>query len=542
MSSILNALTNTDRQKISAYIDSYAGALPEMRPKSYDIDYILRHWAFNKAPIFEKFGNKLIIEKQIEFYEDHNDLYKKMDKVCNDNCDFICTILEVFEKEKKEYFNFPYCYWESSEELEINHKRHEDLRFIYDMIFSGGLFNLNNLIANKFIVFPLGYSRGIIPLKNGKNLVVSPTDKPMRIIKKIVDSYELDEEAYEKFRIEHSMAINTKLLKGELNISIHPLDFMTMSDNSCDWRSCMNWMNRGEFRQGTVEMMNSPCVVEAYLTSDKPFHLGAGIGTWTNKKWRCLFIMTDDIIMSVREYPYSNANLVKKVIKTLAEINGFNPKSEIAVWNSEDISNIEFNNGCMYNDITEGTYCHTILVNKDSVYRLDDNSTSIFIEYCGPTECMCCGKDIEDINKHDAGRLVCDKCWGVKECENCGCGYGIESMVFIDEHYYCPGCYYNLYVYSSSLETNLSKEESVYVYQVSKKDYENGTYKEVDKIDIIPKDFLYYEKTKVKGKIYKRNTYFKSNCIFKKEKEDSYLVTKDMCTKEFISQFAPILF
>lgn len=528
MNNILNALTDTDRQKISAYIDSYAGASPKMKPKHYNIDYILRHWALNKAPIFEKFGNKLIIKKQIEFLEDESELINKMEKVCTKNQEFIEKVMEVFNSKKEEYYNASYY------EINADLTKFEKLSFILVMIYSK-LFSIENLVANKFVDFPCGHTRGIIPLKNGKNLICTPSDKPMRIIKKIVDSYGLDEEAYEKFRIEHSMALNTKLLKGELNISIHPLDFMTMSDNSCDWRSCMNWMDHGEFRQGTVEMMNSPCVVEAYLTSDKPFYLGAGIGTWTNKKWRCLFIMTDDIIMSVREYPYSNANLVKKVVKMLAEINGFNPKSEMAILNSKDICNIEFNKGCMYNDIIEGGYNHTILVNQDSAYRLKDTNTSIFIEYCGPTECMCCGEDIKDISNHDTSSLICDKCWDNKICYGCDCYYETSSMFFVDKHYYCPGCYYDLYAYSNSLDTYLNRLESVYVYQVSEKDYKNGHYRGTGTVDRIPIDFLHYEKTKVKGKIYKKNTYFKPNCVFKEGNGNFYLVTKDMCTKKFIS-------
>ena len=38
-----------------------------------------------------------------------------------------------------------------------------------------------------------------------------------------------------------------------------------MSDNNSGWESCMSWRNNGCYRRGTVEMMNSPYVIVAYL-------------------------------------------------------------------------------------------------------------------------------------------------------------------------------------------------------------------------------------------------------------------------------------
>ena len=92
-------------------------------------------------------------------------------------------------------------------------------------------------------------------------------------------------EEFEDFRIKHSRILSEKEFIGRLSLSIHPLDFMTMSDNDSDWSSCMSWRTCGSYRRGTVEMMNSPCVVVAYLSASKPMVLDRGSHfKWNIKK------------------------------------------------------------------------------------------------------------------------------------------------------------------------------------------------------------------------------------------------------------------
>ena len=94
------------------------------------------------------------------------------------------------------------------------------------------------------------------------------------------------EAIFEQMRIKHSQILNKKRLKGTLCLSIHPLDYITISDNNCDWDSCMTWTGDdcpGEYRLGTLEMMNSPSVVVAYLDSKEPYHPLDDGRAWSNK-------------------------------------------------------------------------------------------------------------------------------------------------------------------------------------------------------------------------------------------------------------------
>ena len=143
--------------------------------------------------------------------------------------------------------------------------------------------------------------------------------KNTRVLGKIADAYKLPH--FEDFRLVHSQVLNQKKLNGIMCLSIHPLDYMTMSDNNCNWESCMNWYSHGDYRIGTIEMMNSPMVVEAYLEADHPYYpIDNRSWTWSNKRWRCLYIVHPDIITEIKQYPYHNEFLSKEVLGWLKEL------------------------------------------------------------------------------------------------------------------------------------------------------------------------------------------------------------------------------
>ena len=107
---------------------------------------------------------------------------------------------------------------------------------------------------------------------------VQKGSRPMRVVGRILKAYHFaKEEDYKELVNWHSRMLNDKRLEGELCLSIHPLDYMTMSENNCDWTSCMNWPEGGCYRGGTIEMMNSPMVIVAYLKSaNNPLMMDCG--------------------------------------------------------------------------------------------------------------------------------------------------------------------------------------------------------------------------------------------------------------------------
>ena len=281
----------------------------------------------------------------------------------------------------------------------------------------------------------------ILPVEGGNPIQVNKGCKVSKVIGKIAKALNL--EGFEEFRIAHSQILNQKALKGKLCLSIHPLDYMTMSHNDCGWTSCMNWTEQGEYRRGTVEMMNSPMVVVAYLASETPMTLSGS--EWSNKKWRQLFVVNKDIITGVKAYPYANPELEKIVATWLRDLAKDNLDWEYAPeyteydqcgaihpeGREEEGIRIQFHTDDMYNDF--GTITHHAYINTKDI------AADYHCNYSGMAVCMCCGKLHQDYDGEYC--LVCENCEEVHHCVECGSRAHRSELYELDGEYYCDYCY-----------------------------------------------------------------------------------------------------
>ena len=304
-----------------------------------------------------------------------------------------------------------------------------------------------------------------LPIEGGNPIQVNKGCKVSKIIGKIAKALKID--GYEEFRIAHSQILNQKALKGKLCLSIHPLDYMTMSHNDCGWTSCMNWVEQGEYRRGTVEMMNSPMVVVAYLASESPMMVSGR--EWSNKKWRQLFVVNKDIITGVKAYPYANPELEKIVatwLRDLAKENlGWEYNEQYLEydqcgsispegWDREEELRIQFHTNDMYNDF--GTITHHAYINLkeiDSCYHCN---------YSGVAICMSCGSLMGDYDSECC--LVCDDCEEVHHCYECGGRYSQDELYELDGDYYCEYCYDNVAFTCELCEDSHHQDNEVCLY------------------------------------------------------------------------------
>ena len=291
--------------------------------------------------------------------------------------------------------------------------------------------------------------------------------KPMKILHRIVQEFDGPEDTFDAFRIWHSRQLNQKTVDGELCLSIHPLDYMTMSDNDNDWTSCMRWQTEttdapGDYRGGTVSCLNSPYILVAYLHNPK--HTYSSF--WNSKQWRELFIVQDGIINEIKGYPFQDQYLTNTClmwIKELAEKNlgwtyeneEINVVTEIKNPNDNTPILFTFNPGTfMYNDM--GTLdIHRGRINLDKLlgkYKLDqvhkENKiwkTFIDIDYGGIATCMCCGKELYD-DEIDSSCVLCADCDSISRCPHCGRAiYECDDKYWVEEYndYICEECWEN---------------------------------------------------------------------------------------------------
>ena len=451
MLNLFDYLTEEDNRKIKNYVHTFA-----VEEECYvGNEKYLSYWAENNKKLFHLLGGKLVYKVPYEYIKSEDAIGKEIknliDKPEGDFDTFYDFINDKVGTNKwLQGFNIRQ-FWNNH--IYTENKIFEEL-------------NLHNDDNAKILKIPAGC-------------------KPIRALQKILTYYGADKEkfdALERFRIALSMITNDKKVKGNLCFSIHPLDFMTMSDNASDWQSCMSWKHEGCYRLGTVEMMNSNNVICVYIENEKtPLEFGEDDhkDTWNNNRWRQLFYCTKEIIVSGKSYPYYNEQITKdalQILRTLAFEN-WHRTYEFGIERYRDMihlgslyrmennrywirtktqakkHNIIFDSKAMYNDMFndnnyQGYWCVRNKVKKNTI-----------ISYSGKAPCLCCMETVttgnhnyddfdEDAynNRYDnADSLVCNDCMRGHLCDNCGRFFKTlyEAKTPGDSfmHHYCAGCW-----------------------------------------------------------------------------------------------------
>lgn len=125
---------------------------------------------------------------------------------------------------------------------------------------------------------------------------------------------------------ELSRIIQENTVTGKLCISVHPLDFLSLSENNHSWRSCHAL--DGEYRSGNLSYMCDEVTAIAYIKSEEDTILPRFPEDvpWNNKKWRCLLFCdaARNIIWAGRQYPFTAMGALDLVdTKLLSEVNYF---------------------------------------------------------------------------------------------------------------------------------------------------------------------------------------------------------------------------
>ena len=441
-------LTDDDKDLIEKYILDYGFMYNEPYDNHINasIDYILRLWNENKTTLYKLFDNNLILRRPYTF------------TIPTDGLAY-----NIKNSKDQSYSRFYNIWWKEV----LGNPGLNDILF-YDKLTKTYMLPLTRFSFERKLTNLLD---DLMLAKNswdgedykfmfpdGEKYKISTGMKIIKIIHKFVQKFAPDcEPQFEAFRIWHSQILNNKYLDGEICLSIHPMDFMTMSDNDNNWRSCMRWTGDGigdvgDYRAGTVECMNSPFILVAYLHSpDNPMNIGIHYDCngnkvqsykWNNKKWRELFIINKELITEIKAYPYQDENLTNTIlmwIKELAKNNLGYEYNNNEVNISKDIiqypeENCEFGisfdpSEYMYNDF--GTLDkHRARVNCKELYHaikvekyeygemVKDNKNSYYltIPYGGTANCMCCGELTIDSEE----RVICSNCDTGYICPVCG--------------------------------------------------------------------------------------------------------------------------
>lgn len=452
-------ISEDDKKTLENYLSWYSNAdYPNAKA-----DTVLAEWARVKEPLYHLLGDQFILEFPISYSKSEDDLEDDILNYIYNNADFgqILTVID-------------------------NYYEGVDADIKLSMIFN----HLPSLASGKIRV--VSNKKKVANKFTGKIYSISPNEKIFHALGKLVRGLEDPNliEKFERCRIRVSQITNQRSLSGTMSLSIHPMDYVTMSDNDCGWDSCMNWCtdDGGDYRMGTVEMLNSPCVIVAYVKSSTPFNFstkGDPHGYWNSKKWRELFIVEgDSLITEIKAYPYDNEEFTRAVIDKLNELKGGLYDNEIYYTRSynfnqgEDIPkedwvevNFQTNENGMYNDF--GCYRnakgHLMRYNKKNLLNSDIKYNHITIYYSGAKTCMNCGDYIDD-EIIESNCVICPSCGG--ETRNCCCNCGTalrQNYVFWsrDDEPYCEDCYYEFFARDEITEEDIRAEDAITLYLIS---------------------------------------------------------------------------
>lgn len=261
-----------------------------------------------------------------------------------------------------------------------------------------------------------------------------------------------------------SRLIQKNSIKGKLCLSVHPLDFLSLSENTYNWRSCHAL--DGEYRAGNLSYMQDDCTIICYIKGEEDVKLPnfPSDVPWNNKKWRMLLFISDynDSLFAGRQYPFNLDNVRNKILG-LAKTHLGLKEGDWSPWSNKGLSEYQINDhivpiGTHY--FLNGTKLETI---KDMVidasnaphyndllysscykpfyaFKMNNRKTWESKFYIGQ-ECNClrCGQN--KISKGN-GSMCCSDCCSIVDCDECHKSFNHHhgEIDYYGGHWLCNEC------------------------------------------------------------------------------------------------------
>lgn len=309
---------------------------------------------------------------------------------------------------------------------------------------------------------------------------VDASDPPVGMkLLKALKSFIPDEDFLKEFQNAASMQIQENCVSGTFCLSVHPLDYLSLSENTYNWRSCHAL--DGEYRAGNLSYIVDSSSVICYLKGREEATLPnfpSGV-LWNSKKWRMLLFEAEsgEILAAGRQYPFFSATALDQVTEAMVKAGVIQNKRYWTKWRDEIVpaSAFTFQDGTVINPRREYYNINGILVDRykgfmdnvegalnyndllhSSCYRpflswhwsntaaYRDNN---FFRIGSKAPCICCGKNDTFITNS----MLCKECeimYGHAEsesisyCSICGDRFLTEEGQWVEstDQFVCPHC------------------------------------------------------------------------------------------------------
>lgn len=127
----------------------------------------------------------------------------------------------------------------------------------------------------------------------------------MKLIKSFKFFFEDGDESLKRLQAEASAIMNEDKIEGTFCLSIHPLDYISISDNDHNWHSCHSMDS--DYRSGNFSYMADRHTVVCYVKTgeDRQISNFPDEVPWNSKKWRVLLFFDKEcnFVMASKQYP-----------------------------------------------------------------------------------------------------------------------------------------------------------------------------------------------------------------------------------------------
>lgn len=173
--------------------------------------------------------------------------------------------------------------------------------------------------------------------------------------------FETDKEKIDKWQIKMSMMLQEDKITGTLCFSVHPLDFLSASENTYNWRSCHAL--DGDYRAGNLSYMCDKSTIICYLKGAEDAFLPRFPHDvpWNNKKWRMLLFFSDchKALFAGRQYPFFSREALDIVLSNLSTLIDNHSYYSWEEWTNKRITNFDYGthtDGSEWVEFLNGTY------------------------------------------------------------------------------------------------------------------------------------------------------------------------------------------
>jgi hypothetical protein len=277
-----------------------------------------------------------------------------------------------------------------------------------------------------------------------------------------------------------SQLVQENKINGTLCFSVHPLDFLSSSENTYNWRSCHAL--DGEYRAGNLSYMVDDCTFMVYIKgADNVIIPGFGYDVrWNSKKWRMLIHSStnDNIMFAGRQYPFNSTGGIDLVLNIYNNLMTKENYCKYLGWQCNYVDHyvadycevplelkyfvydgilvaledaVKKGPGALnYNDVLYSTcykYPYYTILHKGYWHNSNWDPSNVII-VGDEVPCLHCGEELIT----DAETMRCDHCeleYGYEDndnyghCECCGCRIHFDDAYYVGDDYVCDHCFNN---------------------------------------------------------------------------------------------------